>query len=98
MSDCPKFLLFSKQQHVITRFIAAFIVAPLLIYWGKKYRNIFLQMIGWGTLFYDMITFIYTFKSPDADDHRFFSYSLIITVGIVGFIMGATIKRNKLYL
>ena len=92
MSDCPKFLLLNRYQHVVTRFVAFFIIAPILMYYGYKYNNIFLKAIGIMTFCYDGITFYYTIKTPSENEKAMYDYLLFISIGAVCFIIGKNYK------
>ena len=59
MSTCD-LMVVSKNQHLVFRGVAAFLIAPYLVYTGRKYNNNILILIGIGTFIIDLYTFIKT--------------------------------------
>jgi len=52
----------NKYMHTFFRFVAAFIIAPILIYYGYTLNNIIILGIGIMTLIIDTYTFILSIK------------------------------------
>jgi len=62
-----QFDMFGFNLHRWTRFLAAFLVAPYLIYKGTKYNDILLIIFGAITFIFDTITLYYTYVTATKD-------------------------------
>lgn len=86
MQGDTDFFVFSPSQHQVTRFLAAFVAAPYIIYKGVIHLDLILLLIGLSTLFYDTVTLYYSIKSVDnTTKNRFYIY-LMITTFLSGFL------------
>ena len=51
------FVLKNPQFHVFLRALAAFVIGPLLLFYGDRYNNLILSLLGAGTMIVDGYTF-----------------------------------------